>query len=131
MSYPTLSRQGFVSTPVEICEQVFADFVATNYSQSNLFYGQLLSLPQIIQSCGQDLSKLVVKTQESLQSLLSQYFSGVQVYVSQKSSDSTNENAAQRTLVVSATFQHNGITHDFAQELTQRPNNTYVRTTLT
>ncbi len=131
MSYPTLSRQGLVSTPIEICEQLFADFVATNYSQSNLFYRQLVSLPQIIQSSGQDLSLLVTKTQTSLQSLLSQYFTGVQVYVSQKSSNPAEENAAQRTLVVSASFQYNGITYDFAQELTQQANNAYVRNTLT
>ena len=55
---PTLSTNGWVTSPVEKFDNAFADFMSSNYSQSKEFYSTISSLPYVIQQCTGDPVRL-------------------------------------------------------------------------
>lgn len=76
---PSLSSLGWVTDPVKKFDLAIADFLASNYSQSEVFYGKIASLPYVIQNAGSDLMVLKRLASETLNRHLSGLFEQVTV----------------------------------------------------
>lgn len=76
---PTLSTDGWVTDPVIMFDRAFADFMTSNYSQSNEFYGAIASLPWVIQKTTGDRTALKNVSKRVLEDHLADLFDIVQV----------------------------------------------------
>lgn len=78
---PTLSPQGWLSSPAEKIDRLLSYYFLTHASQSNLFQGSLVSLPKQVQQYGHDPDTLREEIRETLQSYLQPYFDSASVEV--------------------------------------------------
>jgi len=76
---PTLSTDGWVTDPVIMFDRAFADFMTSNYSQSNEFHGAIASLPWVIQKTTGDPTALKNVSKKVLEDHLNDLFDVVQV----------------------------------------------------
>lgn len=79
MKMLTLDSAGYISDPPMIVDRVFNYFSVANYSQSMVHYGQIKSLPWLIQHHAQDLYGLEHAIKDALEVMLSGYFDSVNV----------------------------------------------------
>lgn len=71
---PSLTETGWLEDPFKAGGQLFAYFLESEYSQSNEYAGNIISLPYIVQQHGSHPSDLCNKINEVLTSLFSRYF---------------------------------------------------------
>lgn len=79
--YITLDSVGFLTTPESKAERILADYIGTNFSQSNVFYGKLKSLIYAVKNNTNDMSNLALQVSNDLTELYEKYLSGVVVDV--------------------------------------------------
>lgn len=78
---PSLSMAGWVSGPAEKLDKLLSYYFVSEHSQSNLYRGQVKSLPKDIQMYGNDPLSLTTIMRDNLQFLLMPYFDHVTVDV--------------------------------------------------
>ena len=78
---PTLSEEGFVTNKNVLIGKLFKYFLASNYSQSNTFYGDISSLNWIIANNIPD-EKLKADLETALVKLYGRYFDKVNFTIS-------------------------------------------------
>lgn len=71
---PTLSSQGWISTTEDIINKLFDWFIASEYSQTTLFKGNVISLPYLIQDYGTQPDRLCEAVSSALEELYSRTF---------------------------------------------------------
>lgn len=71
---PSLTETGWLEDPFKAGGQLFAYFLESEYSQSNEYYGQIHSMPYIVQQYGGQPPDLCTKINSALTSLFSRYF---------------------------------------------------------
>jgi hypothetical protein len=76
---PSLTDLGWVTEPSKKFDLAIADFLASNYSQSEVYYGKIASLPYVIQNAAGDLMVLKRLASETLHRHLSGLFETVSV----------------------------------------------------
>ena len=81
---PMLNETGWATSVADRLDGAFSDFITTNYSQSELWYGKLVSLPYLIKSNAGDLVALRSKAENAINSHLSDLFEKVGVRVATK-----------------------------------------------
>ena len=79
--YPTLDSVGFLTTPESKAERVLSDYIGTNFSQSNVFYGSLKSMIYAVKNNTNDMAGLANQVTNDLTELYGKYLSGVVVEV--------------------------------------------------
>ena len=79
--YPTLDSVGFLTTPESKAERVLSDYIGTNFSQSNVFYGKLKSMISAVKNNTNDMTSLANQVTNDLTELYGKYLSGVVVEV--------------------------------------------------
>jgi len=104
----TLSDKGWVTDGRDIFDRVFAYFLASDYSQSNVYYNNISSFPYIIQESGNDITKLIQTTESTLKTYLSRYFTDVVVLVK----DTTPDASGAVELTIRLSLRHNGVVLD-------------------
>lgn len=72
---PSLTATGWMRDPLMAGGQLLAYFIESDYSQSNTFLGQVLSLPYIVQKFNENPSELCSKINSALTQLFSRQFS--------------------------------------------------------
>lgn len=70
---PTLSTAGFVTDMPTMIDRMFSYYLTSDYSQSNLFQGKILSLQKQVQAYQHDRTMLVNNIREELEG----YFNSV------------------------------------------------------
>lgn len=80
---PSLSEVGFISNKNLIMSKLFGYFMASEYSQSNTFYGSICSLKYLIAE-NTDPSSLATAIENTLTGMYSKYFDKVTVQVDQE-----------------------------------------------
>lgn len=83
---PTLSDAGFVTNKNMQMSKLFAYFMASEYSQSNAFYGYVSSLKHII-ATKESISDIKDGIQEALQKMYRKYYDIVKVIVDEETTD--------------------------------------------
>ena len=79
--YITLDSVGFLTTPESKAERILADYIGTNFSQSNVFYGRLKSMVYAVKNNTNDMAGLANQVTNDLSELYGKYLSGVVVDV--------------------------------------------------
>lgn len=79
--YPTLDRAGWLEGPYEKVQMALADYIGTNYSQSNTFQGQLCSLIYVLQQNPNNIGNTCSRIQNDFSSMLENYVDGATVEV--------------------------------------------------
>lgn len=93
---PSLSESGWLEDPFKAGGQLFAHFLASEYSQSNEYYGQINSMPYIVQQHGSKPADLCTNITASLTAVFSRYFNtdtnagNVQVTTTHNASDTVS-----------------------------------------
>lgn len=110
---PTLSSSGFVSGIAEKADRLMSYYFVSEDSQSNLYRGQITSLPKQIQLLGNDEQALTSRITTELERLLGSYFDGVEVNVTTAIPNTQDPNRINVT--VSATVAENGQQYSLAK----------------
>lgn len=77
----TLSSKGILTQPNDKADELFGCFMLSNASQSNIYKGNVLSFPAIIQNNANNPSGLVSDTKQALTTLYSGHYDAVLVDV--------------------------------------------------
>lgn len=81
IAVPSLSSAGFVQSTVEKCDLLLSHFFLSEYSQSQLHYGQVSSLPWLIHKYQNNMSGLTQGTRQTLETYFGRYFPKAEVEV--------------------------------------------------
>lgn len=100
--FPALDQQGWVTSESSIADLIFSHFFVSDYSQTQLYLGQVSSLPWILQANQDNINTAVREAESTLKSYFQRYFNNVVVEVSQ-SSDPANFTEIQMSFYVSFT----------------------------
>lgn len=79
--YPSLDKAGWIEGPYEKVQMALADYIGTNYSQSNTFRGQLCSLIYAVQQNPNNIENTTAQIQREFLSMLEVYVNDAQVEV--------------------------------------------------
>jgi hypothetical protein len=74
---PVLDGSGWCTDPSTLLIQLFKHMVVAEFSQSNIFYGKITSLPYLISLYQKDPDTLVVKLESALKEYIGAYLSNV------------------------------------------------------
>ena len=108
--YPDMGVMGWVTDPIVILDKCLANFYLTDYLQSNLFFGQLHSLPKILQEHGNRIEAARIQIESQLQIYLAAYFDKVNVSVSvEQDANGDGSLNGRETLNVVVEFQHDRV----------------------
>jgi hypothetical protein len=77
----TMDSAGWLTNPAQKADRLMAYFLVNNHSQSNLFLGQVRSLPYIIQSNPNDMPSVQTQVSNALNTVFGAAFDQVQVSV--------------------------------------------------
>ena len=78
---PTVSTSGWVNDIAEKADRLLSYYFVSDYSQSNAYRGQIVSLPQQVQEFGHDALALERSMKAALETYFGQYFESAQVDV--------------------------------------------------
>ena len=88
---PMLNRNGWIENKEIVIDKLFEHFLASEYSQTNLLYGEVASLKFILASSA-NIDSIRHDIISSLNTLFSKYFDTVSVYVNVVSDEKTGTN---------------------------------------
>lgn len=87
---PTLSADSYVTDTEHMCDYLLSHIYLTNYSQSELFYGDITSIAKIIHDNNNNLSSTINELSKALNTYFTRYFPIAIVEVVQKASNATS-----------------------------------------
>ena len=111
----TLDSSGYVSDPAIIADRVMGNFFVANYTQTNVHWGQIYSLPYRISKHAEDMFGLSNSIEQALEAMLSGYFDNVNVSV--EIAVISEHNPLQNIKIVATVFK-GGTTMDIGKLLT-------------
>ena len=88
---PMLNRNGWIENKEIVIDKLFEHFLASEYSQTNLLYGEVASLKFILASSA-NVDTIRHDIISALNTLFSKYFDTVSVYVNVVSDEKTGTN---------------------------------------
>lgn len=88
---PMLNRNGWIENKEIVIDKLFEHFLASEYSQTNLLYGEVASLKFILASSA-NIDSIRHDIISALNTLFSKYFDTVSVYVNVVSDEKTGTN---------------------------------------
>ena len=100
---PTLSSSGFISNPPEMADRLLSYFFLSEASQSELYYGNITSLPDLIQKHNSETFVLEQAAKDQLTRYFSRYFDNVEVQATTQIPRPGDENRTNLTVFVSFT----------------------------
>lgn len=77
LTYAALDTVGFIKEPAAIADRLMADYIATNFSQSIIFFDKLKSLQYTVKSHTDNMSAAAAKIESDLAELFSSYLDNV------------------------------------------------------
>lgn len=116
-NYSSLSTAGIIKNPTIIAENLFADYLGTNVSQSNIF--TLVSMSSAVQKYGSSEVGIRGQVQNDLMSLFGSYFDNVDVTVTTSTvKDQYGEGTESRyNLIMEVWFDADGVRTSLVQAL--------------
>ena len=111
--HPSLDTDGWVNTPVKVCDYMLAHFFLSDYSQTATFPGEVASFSWILQHYQGDVTRICEVTQTTLARYFGKQFAEVDIQVSQlPNPESINEKPLSLYLILT---DSDGITHNLAR----------------
>lgn len=96
ISLPVLGPEGFITKPSDMLRQAFQVIFVSDYSQSNIFFGNVTSVQYVLSLFPNDMEKTISLLETGIQKYLLRFFSNVEVNIT----DVTIGDGAKRTLSV-------------------------------
>lgn len=117
--YPTMDSVGFITDARTKAERLLADYLGTNFSQSNIFHGRLKSLVYAVKNNTNDMSGLGVQVTRDLEDLFNAYLDGVTVDVQAvpMKFDNGTINDGVYELQLSVQFMVGGVLEELAKSI--------------
>ena len=81
--YPSLSEDGWVSSPEKTADYLMSTFLVSDYSQTYLYKGLVSSLPWILQDNQGNIARACTAVRDTLNTYFSRYFNNVVVEVNE------------------------------------------------
>lgn len=81
MKLLTLDMGGYISDPPLVADRIMRNFFVANYSQTNVHYGDIHSLPYIIYQYAEDMLSMSDAIKNNLQAMFTGFFNEVNVTV--------------------------------------------------
>lgn len=78
---PSLSPAGWLKSPAEKLDKLLSYYFVSEFSQTNIYFGQVTSLPHHIKLYGHSEDALTTAMRDALSRMLSPYFDGVEVNI--------------------------------------------------
>lgn len=103
-AFPSLTTLGWVTSLEHKADQVFAYFIASQYSQSVLYHGMISSLPHLLELYGNKPDELRRQVTDALNSFLGKHFQQVDTGVEVLAGN----DAARYKLRIHCTIDENG-----------------------
>lgn len=113
--FATLSGNGWLTEPGEIADKMMSYFFLSDASQSQVFAGNVASLPSIIQRYGNNTEQIVTETERQLEDMFNRQFDGCSV---EADVDTTGETDNRMNLRIVVTFQADGESYNLARLVT-------------
>lgn len=115
----TLDQDGNIDSPSKIADRLMSYFYASDFSQSTASYGDIISLPAIIQKNSNNPDQVVSDISSGLTTLFSPYFDSVNFDVRY---DIDNANSGMNiksrfNIKVYGAMSKNGVDHNLANLL--------------
>ncbi len=79
--YPSLSEDGWITSPERTADYLFSNFFVADYSQTYMYPGMIASLPWILQSTQGNISDAMREIRRTLSAYFAHYFESVEVNV--------------------------------------------------
>lgn len=81
--YPSLSEDGWVTSPDKTADYLLSCFIVSDYSQTYSYTGNVASLPWILQETQGDMTQTIILTRNTLLTYFSRFFDNVNVDVTE------------------------------------------------
>ena len=81
--YPSLSEDGWVTSPDKTADYLLSCFIVSDYSQTYMYTGEVSSLPWILQDTQGDMTRTLVDVRLTLSKYFSRFFDSVNVDVTE------------------------------------------------
>lgn len=92
---PSLSEDGWVTTPIKMADYVLSYFFTSDYSQSYIYNNKISSLPWILQNTQGNMHNTLIDMHDTLNTYFSKYFNNVIVEVL----DATDPNSTSKAAI--------------------------------
>lgn len=112
---PTLSPAGWITNIVDKLDFLITYTFLSNYSQSNIYKGKIVSIQWMIQEYGSDLTRLTSYMTISLEEYFKRYFDEAVVIVERSKLDDPSSNKVTLSLIVNVT--DNGVMYSLAHSV--------------
>lgn len=110
---PTLSMAGFVSDVPAMIDRMLAYYLTSDYSQSNIFFGQILSLQKHVQAYQHDTITLQTKVREDLEGYFGAMVDAMTIDVSAEHPNP--EDPGRINLTISAVLTKDGVSYSLGK----------------
>ena len=101
--FPSLSEDGWVTSPERQADYIMSHFFASDYSQTQLYLSHVASMSWVIAEANGDVNKTISLLTSSLTSYLGNYFTNVVVSV-RESIPAVVTDATRVSLIIDASF---------------------------
>ncbi len=126
-TYPTLDTVGFITNPRSKAERILADYLGSNYSQSNVFLGRVKSLTYAIKNNTNDIVKTAQQVNDDLSTLFNAYLDNVTVDVQpQPIKNSLQQDTSRYDLQIKIQYLNNGVLESLGKTI-QLDNTGFLR----
>lgn len=113
-TYCSLTTAGFITSPTQKAVEAFADYLSTNFSQSNVHFGELKSMAKSTADNPNDMAQLCIRISNDLTELMGVYLNEVEVEVKANPIDL---NSARYELEIGIWFDSNGVRENMVRAL--------------
>ena len=79
VTLPVLGGEGYLTDPDLIMSKVYQEMFLTDYSQSNIFQGDVFSVQYVLSQHGDNVTAIIGSMEKGIKNLFSKYFTGVTV----------------------------------------------------
>lgn len=109
--HASLNGHGYTKNPDIMADEIFASTIWSKRSQSDIYYGQIISLDDAIQEFSTDPNGLCQRLEDDYATLFSRHFSDVAVKVTSE----LPEGKDYFNVVLKIRYSRDGVSYDFAR----------------
>lgn len=110
-AHPSLNGQGYSTDPYVIADEIFASSIYSRTSQSDLYFGQIISLDEMIKDYSNDPDGLCGALNTNYATLFGRHFTDVRV----NSTPELTENEDTFNVTLKIRYSRDGATYDFSR----------------
>lgn len=112
---PTVSESGWIRDPISVFDRLLAYIIVSDYSQTNLYRGNITSIPKILQQHQGNITDMTIALGDNIGRFLSRYYKSASAEAIDVTED-INDSKVSLSLYVKVTDYDNQ-SHTFSRML--------------